>query len=298
MRKTSLLSAVIISVLVSCNQQELKNLKYSNHFLKSENSELSSQIESYLSIFNEIENNLADIKERENLIDLKTGGDLSVEEDVKESIIEDIQMINALMAENQNKIQELSNSLAETNAEFKQMVNRLNKRIKERDNAIAELKVKLENSSRENRLLAEQITTLNQDIDTLKTINERQELVIQTTTGIIEEKDELLNAAFVTIGSHKDLKNKAVIEDEGGILGIGSTQQLKNDFNTKAFSKVDIRTTEIIPIDARKLKLVTNHPKESYELFINEEKGNIEALQILNPEVFWNSSRYLVVMTN
>ena len=77
-----------------------------------------------------------------------------------------------------------------------------------------------------------------------------------------------------------------------------AAQQLRDDFNPEAFSKVDIRTTEIIPIDAKKLKIVTSHPKESYELFRNEEKGSIEALQILNPEEFWNSSKYLVVMTN
>ncbi len=249
--------------------------------------------------FNAIEDNLTDIKERENMINLKkSGGDLTFEEDLKESIILDIQMINALMAENQNRINELSNRLAETNSEFKRMVDRLKKRIKEKDIVITGLKEELENKDIANSRLSEKVAFLAVSMDTLTAKTERQGIIIQTSSDIIREKDELLNAGFVTIGSHKDLKVKEVIEDEGGILGIGSTQQLRSNFNQDAFSRIDIRTTSIIPIDAKKLKIVTNHPKESYELFFNEERGNVEAIQILNADKFWNSSKYLVVMTN
>lgn len=282
-RRITFVSAIIIVAFISCDQQEIKNLKYRNHSLKTSNLELNAEIESYLHAFNAIEDNLAEIKRRENMIDLKkSGGDLMFEEDLKESIILDIQMINGLMAENLSKINDLSNRLSESNSEFKQMVNRLKNRIQEKDIVIASLKTELENENIENSRLSERVTLLAVSVDTLTAKSERQDLVIQTSSDIIREKDELLNAGFVTIGSHKDLKVKEVIEDEGGILGIGSTQQLKSNFNQNAFSRIDIRTTNVIPIDAKKLKFVTNHPKESYELFFNEERGNVEAIQILN----------------
>lgn len=294
-----LISIVVISLLFqSCDQQELRNLQYTNHNLKSSNAELTTELESYMKTFNDVETNLAEIKARENLIDLKKGGgDLQLAGDLKQSIIQDVRMINGLMVENKNKLTQLMIQLSESKSEFKKMVVRLNKRLQERENEIAELKVELESRNIENEQLTHRVSGLASTVDTLKLTTERQEMVIQTSSEMLKEKDDYINEAFVTIGSYKDLKVKEVIKDEGGILGIGSSQELRGDFNPDAFRQVDIRTTSIIPIDAKKLKLITSHPEGSYELFRNG-KDKIEALQILKPEEFWNSSKYLVLMTN
>lgn len=288
----------IVFIFLACDQQELRNLKINNHTLKTENSGMLEEIESYIRIINEIESNLTDIKERENLITLNTLDDIVSEREKREAILTDIKTINDLMVENKNKITHLQNKLNDSNSEFEKMVSRLSKRIKAKNDQIDQLKEELKIKDLELGKLTYQVTNLTNTVDTLTKTYIRNNLALQTSNDIIKEKDELLNTGFFTIGSRKDLKLKQVIEDEGGILGIGSVQQLKTDFNHNAFRQIDIRMTNIIPIDTKKLTLITNHPKTSYKLFFNDKEDKIEALEITDPNEFWNSSKYLVVMTN
>ena len=88
-----------------------------------------------------------------------------------------------------------------------------------------------------------------------------------------------------------------VVAKEGGFLGIGKTETLKSGFNKSVFNKIDITEVKSFPINGKKVELVTNHPQDSYTFEKVDEK-QIESLVILDPEKFWNSSKYLVVMVD
>jgi len=73
--------------------------------------------------------------------------------------------------------------------------------------------------------------------------------------------------------------------------------QLGSNFNRDYFIKVnDFKTLQVIPLMAKKGKLVSKHPDGSYE-FVKDSNNQVE-LRILDPANFWSLTKYLVVLVN
>ncbi|MEQ9167626.1 MAG: hypothetical protein RLO12_15310 [Fulvivirga sp.] len=296
--KTNFSVMIIVMVaLVSCNQEKVDQLSEENQQLSTETADLNKQLETYMKTFNDIESNLAEIKEREEKINLKTSDNVEDRKDAKTAIVEDIQAINGLMLENKQKISQLQNELESTDSEFRKMVASLNRRVKEKDSEIVTLKTDLEQLNIEKKQLAQTVVQLETSVDTLENKTAIQRKVIDAQTSIIADKENALNTAYVAVGTYKDLKENKVINKEGGILGIGSTEKLNDDFNQEAFNKIDIKDVTIIPLASEKAELVTTHPKGSYQLAMDDVAKTAQ-LHILNPDEFWASSKYLVLMVN
>lgn len=296
--KTNFSVMIIVMVaLVSCNQEKVDQLSEENKQLSTEKADLNTQLETYMKTFNDIESNLAEIKAREEKINLKTSDDVENRTDAKTAIVADIQAINGLMLENKQKIGQLQNELESTDSEFRKMVASLNRRVKEKDNEIVTLKTDLEQLNIEKNQLTATVVNLETSVDTLENKTAFQRKVIDSQTDIIADKENALNTAYVAVGTFKALKNSKVIDKEGGILGIGATEKLNDDFNQQAFNKINIKDVTIIPLASEKAELVTTHPKGSYELAINETDKTSQ-LHILNPDQFWASSKHLVLMVN
>uniref|UniRef100_UPI004049D03E Cbp1 family collagen-binding glycoprotein adhesin n=1 Tax=Fulvivirga sp. TaxID=1931237 RepID=UPI004049D03E len=288
---------IVMVALVSCNQEKVDQLSEENQQLSTEKADLNAQLETYMKTFNDIESNLAEIKEREEKINLKTSDNVEDRKDAKTAIVEDIQAINGLMLENKQKINQLQNELESTDSEFRKMVASLNRRVKEKDSEIVTLKTDLEQLNIEKKQLAQAVVQLETSVDTLENKTAIQRKVIDAQTSIIADKENALNTAYVAVGTYKDLKENKVINKEGGILGIGSTEKLNDDFNQEAFNKIDIKDVTIIPLASEKAELVTTHPKDSYQLAMDDVAKTAQ-LHILNPDEFWASSKYLVLMVN
>ena len=212
------------------------------------------------------------------------------EEDIKKKISEDIAAINELMAQNKETIASLDKQLKRSygsNSKLKKAMEtlkaELTSQIEEKDQHIAMLKSDLEEK---NFSIAE----LNATIDTLSIENANQ-------AQIIGEKVTEINTAYYTVSTKKELLSENVVAKEGGFLGIGKTSALKDGFNRDAFSKIDITEVKSFPINGKKVELVTSHPEDSYTFEKIDDK-NVESLVILDPEKFWNSSKYLVVMVD
>jgi len=97
-----------------------------------------------------------------------------------------------------------------------------------------------------------------------------------------------LNTCYYVIGSKKELKAHKIIES--GFLR--KTKILEGDFEMSYFTKADRRTLNDIPLHSNKAELLTNHPKDSYELV---DHGGTKTLHILNANRFWEKSNFLVV---
>jgi hypothetical protein len=134
------------------------------------------------------------------------------------------------------------------------------------------------------------VQELNVKVDTLKLANSNQENVILEKTG-------QLNTAYYATGTTKELVAENVLAKDGGFLGLGKSEVLKDDFNANKFNKIDITTTTTIPISGTKAELVTNHPSDSYVLE-GDNGEDLDRLVIVDPSRFWNSSKYLVVVTH
>jgi hypothetical protein len=60
-------------------------------------------------------------------------------------------------------------------------------------------------------------------------------------------------------------------------------------------TKIDIRNVSEIPLTGKKIKIISSHPTTSYELEGNQKTP--ASLRITNSELFWRTSRCLIIMT-
>ena len=86
-------------------------------------------------------------------------------------------------------------------------------------------------------------------------------------------------------GTKKELKEQHIIED-GKVL--------QSNFNRDYFTKIDIRVDKEIRLYSRSAQLLTSHPASSYQLQTDANKQYV--LRITNPQLFWSTSKYLVIL--
>jgi uncharacterized coiled-coil protein SlyX len=243
-----------------------------------------STISDFLSSFNEIEQNLDSVAVKQNLISLdvsKQKGELKGK--VNTRINSEIALINDLMEQNQKKIAELNHKLKGYSlkvSQFKKMINSLNEQIAQQNNQLQELNTQLTSSNM-------QVAQLKTSVDTLTNNNSSQ-------SNVIASQKQTINTAYYVIGKSKDLQEMQVIDKTGGLLGLGKTLKLKPDFNKDIFKRIDYTQVMTIPIHSKKAELLTTHPSDSYSL--DKENDEYTNLRITQPEKFWSTSKYLVVI--
>ncbi|PBQ34004.1 hypothetical protein CNR22_20220 [Sphingobacteriaceae bacterium] len=264
--------------VTNCKEEDKGNpladsLKTANGDLSGQLNEKSAALQEFIESFNEIQENLNAIKEKEKIVD-----NASSKGDVKNKgnqIKEDIQAIYDLMAKNKNRIASLSAKLKQSNlklAGMEKMIENLQNTITLKDEEIAELKTRMEGLNIE-----------------LANLNTNYKVV----EGESLQKTDMLNTAYYTIGTRKELQDKKVISKEGGFIGLGKSTKVTDDFNKEYFTKINIEQTTSINIGAKKVKLLSTHPKNSYKL-VGEKP--IEKIEITNAKEFWDASKYLVIV--
>ncbi len=245
-----------------------------NGELNGQLSEKEAALQEFVTSFNEIQDNLNAIKEKEKIVSKSAAsGDVKSKE---EQIKEDIQAMYDLMAKNKNRIGSLTKKLKESNSKIAgldEMIANLQAQIDAKDAEVADLKSQLE---------AKNIELSNIQMN------------LETVEAESSNKTAMLNTAYYAMGTSKELKEKNVISKEGGFIGIGKSTKVKEDFNKEYFTKVDISATNSINIGAKKAKIITTHPSSSYKI-VGEKP--VERIDILNPTEFWSSSKYLVIIT-
>ena len=280
MKKLILILTLFSLGFAACNNktEEVNTLADSlsnvNDGLKMVVTEKDASIESFIVAFNEIQENLTEVKAKQKMISTNSS-DAELKKNMKEQIIDDIQSINELMDKNKQKISNLRSKLEKSNGkvdELEKMITFLTTQLEERDLEIVDLKNQLE----------------------------RLNIEVTESTAKYEEKTEesdqktaQLNTAYYAIGTSKELKEKGVLTKEGGFIGLGKTKKLAGDFNKNYFTKVDILQNKSFSLNAKKAKLITTHPSSSYKI---EGVKTADKLTILNPQEFWGASKYMVLV--
>lgn len=272
---------LLIPFLFSCggNDEKAKllqdSLNTANQALSGQVTEKEVVINDFLKSFNEIQDNLNEIKAKEKIVS-SNSKDVELQKTKKDEIMSDIQLIYDLMAKNKQKLASMGKKLKTANfkiAELEKLVANLTAQLEEKEGEVTELKAQLEK--------------LNFELTNL-TMNYEEEKDVSAL------KTEKLNTAFYAFGTSKELIKNGVLSKEGGFIGMGKSDKLNQDFNKNYFTKIDaVQTTEIV-LGVKKAKLLTNHPSNSYKLEGTKEK--IEKLTITNSEEFWSSSKYLVIV--
>ena len=286
MKKIALIIATC-TMLYGCTdyKSQVEILTKEKQDLTAEAAFKDSTIHQFVEGFNEIESNLQTIQQKQNIINSNTqNSELKTTSKIR--ITESIQAINALMDENRQKVADLNKKLKTYRgrvAEFQKMMTNLNDQIAAKDQELSQLNEQL-------LALNAKVDNLNVSVDTLTAQGFQK-------SGVIESQTVALRQAYYTTGTSKELVGKQVITKEGGFLGLGKSKELKPDFNSAAFTSIDITKTQRISIEAKDAELVTNHPSDSYTIERSENK-DVKDLLITDPDKFWKSSKYLVVVVD
>jgi hypothetical protein len=280
---------LLAALVINRKESEIEKLTTQTTRLNGVVSERDSVLNDLFTTFNDIESSLDFIKQRSGQIEF-------VEDEAQmlrrhESIVNDLRLLDSLLAKNTEKVKILEAKLKKSGiqvAALNKKITQLNQNIHSQSQEILRLKNQLE----EREL---QIAQLNQQVEGLESEVLMKDQDLQLKTSIIKKQDSALNKAFLVYGTYKELKDHGVVEREGGLLGLGGIKTVPGDVDETIFLKLDIRETREIPLYTKKASFITEHPDSSYRFLVDE--GLITYLEIEDPEEFWKRSKYAVIET-
>ena len=100
-----------------------------------------------------------------------------------------------------------------------------------------------------------------------------------------KEKMQEQGKKFISRERKKELKEQRIIDGD---------RVLESNFNKSYFTKIDIRVEKEIKLYSKYAKILTMHPSDSYTLEKDANKQYV--LRITNPQIFWSTSKYLVIL--
>lgn len=276
--------------LFSCQQRkkEIVRLNAVQDSLTTVAMARDSVIMSFLSDFNDIQENLDSIKAIEKLVTVQKNQGTEMKASQKEKIKEDLKLLAELLQRNKQLTASLQKKLDNANfrigklegmvTEFERMVANLNNQVVEKDAEI----VVLNNDLKKLQLNLESVS---QELVTVSKESQQKTQTIETQT--VE-----LNKAYFAMGTVKELDENGVLDKSGGVLGMGRTLKLKKDFNRDYFTEIDIRNLKYLPLNVKKAKIVSVHPASSYHI---TGQKRADTLFVDNYQEFWKASKYLVI---
>lgn len=198
-----------------------------------------------------------------------------------ERIRENMDFIQQTMQQNRELINKLRNQLRQSSVnieQFRRTIDNLARQMEEKDAQLKLLQADMQAKDVQIGELSEQVVDLNSNISSLQEESSQK-------TQTIKSQDKQLNTAWFVYGTKKELKEQRIYDD-GKVL--------HNNFNRDYFTKIDIRVDKEIRLYSRSAKILTAHPASSYVLTQDANKQYI--LRISNPQLFWSTSKYLVVL--
>lgn len=277
--------AILISSCGPDYKAEVERMMRERDSLMAQYDAKDSVINGYMQDISEIQTSIETLTQQEEMLKGEGANNPEVSQDAKTRIMGDIEAIRQLIDQNKKKLTELQGRVRRSNvkvAELEKMIESLNTQLAMRDSSI--------NALNENVLaLNTTITNMQGTIDTMRNDNANK-------AREISEKTTRLHTAYYTVGNYKTLRDKKVISKQGGFLGLGKQKTVVPDFNREAFTQIDLTSTKTIELNTKAAKLVSTHPTGTYTL--KKENEKITAIEITDPEKFWQASKYLVVVTD
>ena len=281
MKKLLLVACVAAFCLTGCNNGKNDSAAQNTAQADSLNgiiAQKDSEINDLMGTLNEIEEGFQQISEAEHRVSLAKDGE-GVNK--KQKLKEDIQFIADRMKQNRELIAKLQKQLANgtlKGAQLQKTIEGLQKQLEEKDAQLQTLREELDKKDIH-------IAALDETVNNLNTKTNRLTAESNQKTETINAQDKQIHTAWYVFGTKKELKEQSIIQDGKVMTG---------NFNKSYFTKVDIRNLSEIKLYSKSAKLLTTHPSSSYSLVRDANKQY--TLRITNSQLFWSTSKYLVVL--
>ena len=281
MKKLFFIACCATMLVTGCkdgkNSSDLANMQQSDS-LNNIIAQKDSEINDLMGTFNEVQEGLRQISDAENRVALAKAGEGV---NSKQKIKEDIRFIADQMKKNKELIAQLQKKLENSSlnaTQLKKTIENLTAQLAEKEKQLQALREELDKKDIHIAELDESINNLHTNVNNLTTESQKK-------TETINAQDKQLNTAWYVFGTKKELKGQHIMED-GKVMN--------GNFNKNYFTKIDIRNTTEIKLYSKTAKLLTAHPSSSYSLVRDANKQY--TLRITNPQIFWSTSKYLVVL--
>ena len=281
MKKLLMVACVAAFCLTSCNNGKNDAAVQNTAQADSLNgiiAQKDSEINDLMGTLNEIEEGFQQISEAEHRVSLAKDGE-GVNK--KQKLKEDIQFIANRMKQNRELIAKLQKQLANGTLkgdQLKKTIEGLQKQLEEKDAQLQSLREELDKKDIH-------IAALDETVNNLNTKTSRLTAESNQKTEVINAQDKQIHTAWYVFGTKKELRDQRIIQDGKVMTG---------NFNKNYFTKVDIRNLSEIKLYSKSAKLLTTHPSSSYSLVRDANKQY--TLRITNSQLFWSTSKYLVVL--
>lgn len=276
-----LAGAFLLLAFIGCKEEQKKSQvanTLQRDSLQKVIDQKDNEINDMMGTFNEIQQGFKAINEAENRVSLAESGESA---NKPQQIRENIQFISNTMKRNRELIAKFRQQLRESSVKgdaLKKTIDNLVQQLDEKDKQLQQLRVELDSKNIHIAELDETINTLNTNVSNLTTESEQK-------TQTINTQDKQLNTAWFVFGTKKELKEQSILVD-GKVL--------RSNFNKNYFTKIDIRVDKEIKLYSKSANLLTTHPSGSYTLTQDANKQYV--LRITNPQIFWSTSKYLVIV--
>ena len=281
MKQLKLFACLALLLLGACtgkkSSPDLANMEQ-NDSLQRIIAQRDSEINDMMSTLNEIQEGLSTINQAENRLSIAREGEGA---NKTAQIKENIKFIANTMARNRELMKRLQQQLRESRFngdELRKTISNLTQQLDDKAQELQRLKAELDAKDIHIAELDEKIDNLNDNVENLQTD-------AQQKAQTISNQDKQLNTAWFVFGTKKELKEQHIMEN-GKVL--------QSNFNKNYFAKIDIRIDKEIKFYSKSARILTMHPSGSYTLTPDVNKQYV--LRITNPQLFWSTSKYLVVL--
>jgi len=265
-----------------------KELQAQNDSLALALNKNSAELNQMMETFNEISEGFRLINEAENRVDLQRGAVGEGNVDARERMTQDIEFIRTQMQANKEQIEKLQKMLNQSNtksSELQRALDVMKTQLNEKALKVAELEKELAAKD-------EKIAELDSTVTDLKNVNENLHAENQAQATTIATQDQDLHRAWFVFGTKSELKEQNILTNTG-LFKKGDVLN-SDEMNKSYFTECDIRKTKEIKLFSKDAELLSNHPDGSYQ-FVRDEQKEL-SLAILDPQTFWSTSKYLVIL--
>ncbi|MBR1767084.1 MAG: hypothetical protein IJ742_00015 [Prevotella sp.] len=237
-----------------------------------------SEITDMMTTLSDIEEGFREITEAQSRVTLAKQGEGT---NSAQRIRENMQFIQQTMKQNKELINKLKQQVREGSVkseQLKKIIDNLTEQMEEKDRQLQSLREELDKKDIHIAELDERVADLNSNVENL---TEETNQKSQT----IDQQDKQLNTGWFVFGTKKELKEQNILADG---------EVLRSNFNKEYFTKIDIRIDKEIKLYSKSAKMLTSHPSSAYTLERDVNKQYV--LRITDPQLFWSTSKYLVIL--
>ena len=268
--------------MASCNQEAVKKAEVAatqqRDSLEQIIAQKDNEINDMMTTLRDIEEGFREITEAQSRVTLAKQGEGT---NTMVRIKENMQFIQAAMKQNKELINKLKQQVRESTVkgtQLKKIIDNLTQQMETKDKQIQTLREELDKKDIHIAELDEKVADLNTNVTNLTADNTEKQQTINT-------QDKALHSGWFVFGTKKELKEQNILS---------SGEVLRSNFNKEYFTKIDIRIDKEIKLYSKSAEILTSHPASSYTLQRDANKQYV--LRITNPEAFWATSKYLVIL--